>query len=566
MFPEIRSSPKSAPQATKYSLPKLVFQENQDRDSKSVADEDTSPVYPPDALMNEFLGSSPTPSSSKKGRDVPRSDEDPPSSPPFVSSHLHVDQLSPAQSRGDPQVVKPLDKQDDLTNAGSTEYPATILPISARKDDSHVREAIENPDDREKNPTLSVPSKPPDDRIMSDADEFVDAPSEQTKEDAVSEQVALTSTALKSSHVEPQVHLTTDDDQVTAQLVNEMERASSQQSSQQVKTVDSQPKVGKKRKAASDENAGPPKRARKGLNSSGSQGIPETPKAGETIAECVLIDVRKVEGEKPAFPVQIKRERSRSPSIIADTQVEHETPSTKKGIRRPSKKSLGRRMSQEVSSAQNGGRDIQEHAIDEATAFIPSSRSRKSARRISSSTSSPQKASDVASSSQIPARDPSSVTKTGRIRASMRWFWSAEGSESPSQQDQDATIHPPYSDRRKLEYMDVDRLPDTQESGRSQLVPGDQASIEQNPQSQSSRSSRDPIANGNDQASSEEATNGIETGGDPPTAEGILQGFKGMLHSIKRVALGREEERAMVAVLFESVQEVHEAGRRKSGQ
>lgn len=45
-------------------------------------------------------------------------------------------------------------------------------------------------------------------------------------------------------------------------------------------------------------------------------------------------------------------------------------------------------------------------------------------------------------------------------------------------------------------------------------------------------------------------------------AQGILQGFRKLLENIKRVTLGVEEERQIVNVLVDSVREVHEAGRR----
>lgn len=45
-------------------------------------------------------------------------------------------------------------------------------------------------------------------------------------------------------------------------------------------------------------------------------------------------------------------------------------------------------------------------------------------------------------------------------------------------------------------------------------------------------------------------------------ARGILRSLRQLLENIKRVALGAEEEREMVSVLVDSVREVHEAGRR----
>lgn len=50
-----------------------------------------------------------------------------------------------------------------------------------------------------------------------------------------------------------------------------------------------------------------------------------------------------------------------------------------------------------------------------------------------------------------------------------------------------------------------------------------------------------------------------------PRAQEILAGFRRLLGNIKQMVLGVEEEREMIGVLFESVNEVHAAGRRNTG-
>lgn len=50
-----------------------------------------------------------------------------------------------------------------------------------------------------------------------------------------------------------------------------------------------------------------------------------------------------------------------------------------------------------------------------------------------------------------------------------------------------------------------------------------------------------------------------------PRAQEILTGFRRLLGNIKQMVLGVEEEREMIGVLFESVSEVHAAGRRSTG-
>lgn len=56
----------------------------------------------------------------------------------------------------------------------------------------------------------------------------------------------------------------------------------------------------------------------------------------------------------------------------------------------------------------------------------------------------------------------------------------------------------------------------------------------------------------------------MEQGG-RPIAQEILTGFRRLLGNIKQMVLGVEEEREMIGVLFESVSEVHAAGRRSTG-
>lgn len=50
-----------------------------------------------------------------------------------------------------------------------------------------------------------------------------------------------------------------------------------------------------------------------------------------------------------------------------------------------------------------------------------------------------------------------------------------------------------------------------------------------------------------------------------PRAQEILAGFRRLLGNIKQLVLGVEEEREMIGVLFETVNEVHAAGRRNTG-
>ena len=541
MFPEIRSSPISAPRKAEYTLPKLNFRSNQEHHQKVRLEEETSPVYPPDILMNDFLGSSPTPASGRKDHVVARPDDDPTSSPPLVSSNLQKDrgETSPDKINAiEPKPVEQLVTRARTRTHGDDADPAALVNANNDADGQDISSLKEVP-------------HPTNDRIMSDIDVFVDATTElsgevnRERQEDEAHKNNITQNADRG--------LPTYDDQVTAQLVSEMERASSQQSNMEEVAVVSSPQKRAKRKATSDGDLNPNKRARTHIASSAAQGVSEIPKAGETVAECVMIGVRQIKGSEAAGPVQIKRERSSSPSLIVNTQplLRAETPTARKEVGRPTRRSRSQHSGQETSSGQS----------PHVTA------SRRSTRRREASTSSPQRS--PATVAKPAGQKPGSVTKTGKIRASMRWFWSAEEPETSQNlnPETNSTDLSPDDVEEDETAVKVDKPAELQDSEHAQSQPKEQAPATsdtdtQKSQSEDTESMRINDANRNVQIEAPRPT--ADAQDRQPTAEGILEGFKAMLNNIKKIALGREEERAMVAVLFKSVEEVHEAGRRST--
>ncbi|KAL6716476.1 hypothetical protein ACLMJK_006043 [Lecanora helva] len=539
IFPEIRSSPKSASKQAQYSLPKLLYKADGGVPIGHAVDDQISPVYPPDALMNEFLGSSPTPTSSKKSPSRLRFDDEPPSSPPLPSTHSNVDQEKSVSPYATMQVRSPVTDESRKPHGLEKEDPADDIAKSVN---------LENSSANHRPLSDFVPDKgisEPNDHIMSDADIFVDAPSAPNEELVPTEAAAQIDMVLNSFETDKQSQTQSEADQLTAQLFGEMERASSQQTRKKYQTI--QPaQIGRKKRKGSFSNHGSIQKKAKAMpGSSGSQRVSEPTQ----VAECVLVQVRPAEGRFGKSPVQIKRERSQSPSFIANTPLENDARISKQRRKRRSRQSRISQLSQESSSilesSQQNSREL--NASMNETSNSTSTGSRKSMRLSGTPTNTAQQA--VPRPVEDPIAEPGSMTKTGKRRASKRWFWT---NVEPSD-DEIRNNGTPRDDAN----ANVD---DAGQSEHTQQLTGETQTKDSEARD---RDCQDPTTDENTPTSQPEQAETEASNNAPTTAAGILQGFRRMLTNIKRVALGREEEREMIGVLSESLQEVLEAGRRR---
>lgn len=532
MFPEIRSSPRSTSRTKEYSLPKLVFKPNQNEPSKSAAEDEISPIFPPDVLMNEFLGSSPTPSSSKKGGSNLQFVDGPPSSPPFVSSHLNIFQKIAPLLPQDANSAVHEGEQDHRSAGIENEAGPSANQIANEVEDQQANERSQNSADHPNE--ASVPEVPPirsDERIFSDLDVYVDAPSEPTTAHPVMEQGENeVSHVTNSFQSQGSSRYDTEDDQVTAQLINEMERASSQQSQMLQAITKSElksSKPGRKRKGIFEFPPSANKKAKLSTGSCSPQQLAETPKAGETVADCVMVDVREGPSNHAFSPVQIKIEGSPLPSVITASQFAEETSATKRGRGRPRKQARASQLSREASSLRKSPRQKQiklELEDDIAMATISpakdtrgrrvSRRSNPSSQQQQSNSRSQDHNSELDTDPLAPHADDDDIE--GRL----------EGGTASQDSPARPTHHKPSGSNQR-EAASV-----TQHA-------------EQNPP---------------------ETAHLDETRGHTPTLQGILQNMKDVLDNIKRATLGREEERAVVSLLVDSIKEAHEAGRRSGNK
>lgn len=560
MFPEIRSSPKSASRHTDYSLPRLTFRTDQGLDAETAVDGQISPVYPADILVDDFLGSSPTPASTKKRSNSIQS-HDASLSPPLFSTHSNFDQRVVGSHRSNKQAESPVVNQDHETGAidEGKKWPIDLGSNAGAGKTAH-NGASPKSAHKEHTSVSEVPINKSDDRILSDSDVFVDAPSEPIARTLTAGHANAVSTISNLPQINNPSQYITEDDQVTAQLVSEMERASSQQSSKQDGAKKTVREGEMKRKGSFCDTPHPHKKARSAPAFVDQQHVSsKTPQAKEFFAECVLINVRQVEGRTAASPPRIKRERSQSPCAMAYIPATKEMRVTKYRSGRTRKNTQADQTSREALSLpgrihQRGGRSEQDTHDSPTAAGIRNS-ARKSASSRGTSIGSPQHPHPLA------LRDgdlgPELVTKTGRTRASKRWYWATEEAQDDrGRAGADTDVVSATANEAELA-MGHDQPSAWEESKQPQQSFGEPMDV----QEEGNDGSQSSAAIQSNNISQAEST-GTGTSGDSLTAVGILQGFKKMLGNIKRIALGREEEREMIGVLFESVKEVHEAGRR----
>ena len=538
LFPDIRSSPRGAPSATEYRLPKLAFKPNE-APTKLQVDEETSPSFPPDAMMNDFLGSSPTPSSSRKRSEEPYSDDGPPSSPPLVTSRS-----DPRQALASPQLNYEAmnDAANEEINDLADEPMAEASPVLPPT----IAAGIEVTNARSKDVGKLGPAALTDvgNNPMSELDVYVDAPTEPSRDfssdpqdpavaaaaaptpknaDANATQLSPSPRHSNVSHItesfqtQRSPHIAAEDEEVTAQLMNEMALSSSKRMIQTSASGQQAVKPIKKRKMMSADEA---RKRRKGL--SPNDGPVSEPSSGEVVADCVLIDGRPSSSNAEPTAPKIKAEPSASPSFLASSIGEvEEAPIVGRMAGRPantSRKSY--KASKEPASLRRSVGKVRVKAEQEAARRTSGRLTRISSRLNDVTTSSPNRSEASFSSVEHADSDP------------VPWTYGPSGS--------------------RWAYVPATAPANPEPTApRSAAVPANHESTTLRPE--------EVASSPNDNS---EVVEVVEAAKETPTATGILQGFRSMLESIKKVTLRPEDERTMVGLLFESVQQVHEAGRR----
>ncbi|KAL8729474.1 MAG: hypothetical protein Q9166_004722 [cf. Caloplaca sp. 2 TL-2023] len=353
MFRDIRSSPRE-PRSAERSL-ELVLHKKETLGKALDADAEQSPTFPPgDAIMHEFLGSSPTPrSSSKISVDRPLND-DPGSSPPSsplpmfqelllrARSSLESSKVTPAASKGSAQQQDPSHAANISSSVPSdtpnnaTEYTAdqtVIEAVTAQHSDQRSSGAYEHlvPEldtlvDTPEGPGAektdeSAGKKDPTGQTILNGQNQAEPTTPRSNADNGSKAAHLDGADASSTQVSSHTQAPstpTEDELVREQLLRDLAEASSQADKQLPKrrpSLSSPSKVSRKRKSPSNESTKPIKKAK--LLPSSSQSVEvvvERRRPDQYSDKYIIVDNRPAMGTKRSGSLFIQQERASSPA------------------------------------------------------------------------------------------------------------------------------------------------------------------------------------------------------------------------------------------------------------
>ena len=183
MFPKLGSSPPSDIRQNRREFPRLILHGSNQSRGEVELDQKISPTLPIiDGNLEAFLGSSPTPRSNRKVFTNPPSDDGPPSSPPGLPS---LADIFPKQTQPD---LAPADAGNDLQLNEDQDLKAETLDQTRtfEENDRHIvasdpREMtplILDPKEYEMSEEATATASDAEVHMLSDFDVFVDAPAE----------------------------------------------------------------------------------------------------------------------------------------------------------------------------------------------------------------------------------------------------------------------------------------------------------------------------------------------------------------------------------------------------
>ena len=536
MFPELSSSPQLNTRKTHHELPRLVLDANVKQRHELEPEDQVSPTLPAiNGDMEAFLGSSPTPRSSNKIVVDPHPMDAPPSSPPGVPAVEGGPDVSGGIVQEDVQVPDDRELQNEALQQSHL-LNGQASPRSLKKSENFERhrntEAPEEiqPQAQEQKTTVAADvTEDTDMPLLSDCDIFVDAPAESGRDSSPArERVAEQAVPVIPSS--PEMQLTSEPyygkvDQsgdsgnlVSEELATECEdsisrvtdsfQSQTSQYSNDDEQIAAQLAVDMERASSQAERMGAgtqateDKKKRKRRTSSSTMPNKKS-KLKPQVQQCqVIIDTQT--------PIIAEED-----CIIIDTRSAEATPEAPL-----------RRVKLERSPSPSDVR--QDLRVAQSTKRKGSSSKTESAARISTSHATAEGRSDEGSTLGFLQRyggddgKGSAGTQSSR-RRSVRLIRESRkaGGEDHSQQDED-------------------------EDGSVTAPKAVTAS------------------SGSDATCRVQAQQGIDSGLSPGkwNYHRLVDGFRNLLGSIRHVTLRAEEEREITNVLFESVKEVQEAGRR----
>ena len=191
MFPDLRSSPRPKSRGSDHDLPKLYQESHRKIRNQDFPDEMSSPILPPadSRVIDSFVGSSPTPRSNRHSASRVSQFEDPPSSPPALARLTTVLNRT-SESNSSNSLIFQLPITQNYKQVSGNVSDSEALSRSLAQPASELEDGPDHELELPKTATLCreeevnaiTPNAPKSkDHAPSDLEIFVDAPSTPNK-------------------------------------------------------------------------------------------------------------------------------------------------------------------------------------------------------------------------------------------------------------------------------------------------------------------------------------------------------------------------------------------------
>ncbi|KAL8721271.1 MAG: hypothetical protein Q9225_002013 [Loekoesia sp. 1 TL-2023] len=592
MFPDIRSSPRRSRSAERPA--ELVLHKKQALAQPLDADADPSPTFPPgDTIMNEFLGSSPTPHSVRKSPHKHQFNQDLAPSPP--------DSPIPMIMGGNYSDLKATVPMSEPAENMEVSNPANAAPTLAQD----LLKDVESPSNYQKDHGAAV-----DDRdgplehetaegathSMSNPDESVDAPVQTlvvegcgamihhdmaktavpevgSSANAIPEQpVTRRPTSnhkpeaifighpIRDDDIDvadpaiPQAPATpTEDEQAREQLLRDLEEASSQGDSQVSKrrpSLSSPSEASKKRRTRPVRSTKPRKTTKRPASFLSCEVVVEKRKPDQENDNCIIVDDRPAAGKGKSTSPIIKQERSPSPAGNRQPSSP-KTPVTRRNPTRRRTRSMTSRSSPQSSVAEDpiapsdrSNRIRTRLDSHETDTTEPHPRKRRCTEQQQRADQSVEGYHPHVESSKLPGIGDDQLELPARMP-------SIEGRTVPTIAENDMTS------------SQMEGIKDLLLSTRDPALEPHEAGGH-HPSSISSDGDTVPNTPHDNPQQAHDARPMQEAARSP--GQKMLDRFKHLIEDVKRVTFWPQEGREMVELAFEVVRNVHDAERRTGRQ
>ncbi|KAL8679813.1 MAG: hypothetical protein Q9186_003929 [Xanthomendoza sp. 1 TL-2023] len=592
MFRDVQYSARSSRSADRPL--ELVLHKKQPTSKPLDADADPSPTFPPgDVIMNEFLGSSPTPCSSLKGSVENQMNRDPGSSTPS-SPLLEVREPMAKPILGEIRVhtatpSEQITQQPVLSSLAET-APPQHLDISDKEIGYlHISPAGQIDVEHEPVKTTEQRTSEANNHLLSDLDGFVDAPVDDAVEEVIEDHRASAhhpaivnaqdpanrtvqepttscsdaASGLEAAHTPhtddgdvsrvedsfyAQAYSTpTEDELIREQLLRDLEEASSQADSQLPKrrtSLSTPSNVTKKRKTASNDSTKPRKTARLPLSSfQNVEVVVETRGSDQNSDDYIIVDDRPATGTKtPTYPL-IKLERSPSPVRSAQSARSRTAKFLGASARRCTRSmtadsSLQSPGSQESAVAEDPKMESETNR-DHANLDISKQHSRKR-RRVEES----QPKENLAEGDSRQIKAPKRSNSVHKLELPSETLPTASSTNAPAEDEEDITSSQ-MEEIKEILLSTSDTRPEVSQAGSDRDLPSPGGGDD------------DTMIQGDDvQQSSQQQ--GVSSASSP--ARSLLTRLKSLLYDFRQATLWPAEEKEMMGVALEVVGSIHEAG------